>query len=211
MAIPDSTGIIEAKGNPVAAEFDRERFEALVLFIADRRKDDPRFGRTKLAKALFYSDFAAYRDTGGALTGASYIRMPFGPFPKELDRTESALSDRGVVYLDYVKDVYEEKRIVSLAPPPDLSGLFESWALQLVATWTDRIASATAREISRLSHHHPGWLIARETGEPIPYSTALLPQERPTGQDAEKAREIARERGWLSDEGWIWERDPAQS
>jgi Protein of unknown function (DUF4065) len=190
----------------VARQFDRERFEGLVLFIAHRRAEDPRFGRTKLAKALFYSDFDVYRDHGESLTGATYIRMPFGPFPQELTETETALSNRGIVYLDYVKDVYEEKRLVPIEPLPDLSGLFEPWELQVVGTWADRIASATAREISRLSHHHPGWLIARNTGEPIPYETALLPQEPPTGLQAEQAKEIARDRGWLSGAGWLWER-----
>lgn len=101
-------------------EFNQARFEALVLFIAHRRKDDERFGRTKLAKALFYSDFDAYRDQGRSLTAATYIRMPFGPFPRELRATEQTLYDRGVVYLDYVKDVYEEKRIIPLEPLPDL-------------------------------------------------------------------------------------------
>ena len=192
-------------------EFNAAKFEALVLFIAHRRENDPRFGRTKLAKALFYSDFDAYRDQGESLTGATYIRMPFGPFPKELEATEHALNDRGVVYLDYVKDVYEEKRIVPRGSLPDLSGLVEEWELQLVGIWTDRIALATAREISRLSHHHPGWLMARETGEPIPYQTALMPHEPPTGQQMERAMEIARERGWLSDKGWIWQRDTAQN
>lgn len=192
-------------------EFNSGRFEGLVLFIADRRKDDPRFGRTKLAKALFYSDFGVYREQGEPLTGATYIRMPFGPFPEELDEIERSLQERGLVYLDYVKDVYEEKRIVPLKPLPDLRGVVEPWALHVVATWADRVALATAREISRLSHHHPGWLLARETGKPIPYETALLPQERPTGRDVERAKEIAHERGWLSDRGWIWERDSTQN
>jgi chloramphenicol 3-O-phosphotransferase len=132
--------------------------------------------------------------------------MPFGPFPRELEATENGLSDRGVVYLDYVKDVYEEKRIVPLTPLPDLSGLFEPWALHLVGTWTDRVAAAAARGISRRAHQQPGWLMARETRETIPYETALLPQERPTGQEAERAKQRARDRGWLSDAGWIWER-----
>jgi hypothetical protein len=187
------------------ATFSREKFEDLVRFIADRRKDDPRFGRTKLAKALFYSEFDAFRDTGEPLTGATYIRMPFGPFPKELDTIEQALSDRGLVYLDYVTDVYEEKRIVPLTFAPNLSDRFEPWVPELVGMWTDRVASATAREISRLSHFHPGWLMARETGVRIPYETAMLPQDRPTGMQAERARRIARERGWLSASGaWQW-------
>lgn len=186
--------------------FSPEKFEALVLFIAHRRKDDARFGRTKLAKALFYSEFEAYREHGAALTGATYIRMPFGPFPEQLEATEKALAVREVVYLDYVKDVYEEKRIVPLQLLPDLDGLFEPWVFELVGIWTDRVASASAREISRLSHHHPGWLLARETGKAIPYETTFLPQERPTGLQAERAKRIARERGWLSATGaWQWD------
>jgi len=188
--------------------FNRERFEGLVLFIAHHRNDDARFGRTKLAKALFYSDFDAFRDQDEALTWANYVRMPFGPFPQELEETEHALEARGAAHLDYVKDVYEEKRLIPAGPAADLHGLFEQWELELVGTWADRIATATAREISRLSHHHPGWLLAQHTGEPIPYSTALLPQERPTGPDVERAKEIARDRGWLTDGGFIWERSP---
>lgn len=191
----------------VEPAFNQQKFEGLVLYIAHHRKDDAQFGRTKLAKALFYSEFDYYRDTHESLTGATYIRMPFGPFPKELEETERALADRGVVYLDYVKDVYEEKRIVPLGPPPDLGDLFESWVLHHVGRWADRVGSATAREISRLSHHHPGWLMARETGVPIPRETSFLPQERPTGQQAERAKQVARERGWLSDAGWVWERN----
>jgi hypothetical protein len=188
--------------------YDAEKFEALVLFIAHYRQHDEQFGRTKLAKALFYSEFSAYRELGEPLTGATYIRMPFGPYPKQLEEAETHLSGRGLVYLDYVKATYEEKRIIPQTDsPPDMAGLFEPWALQLVETWAERVGSASAREISRLSHHHPGWLIAREVGEPIPYSTSLLPQERPTGLDAARAEEVARERGWLSEAGWVWERE----
>jgi len=192
----------------MAAEFDRERFEALVLYIAHRRRDDLKFGRTKFAKVLFYSDFDVFRDTGKPLTGATYQRMPFGPFPRELEETEAAMSERQDVFLDYAKGEYEERRIIPLVPLPDLRHLFP-WELGLVDTWIDRIASASARDISRLSHYHPGWLIAGETGVDIPYETAHLPQERPTGQQAERAKEIARAEGWLRNGEWIWERTPA--
>jgi hypothetical protein len=61
----------------IMAAFDRERFEGLILYIAHRRRDDVRFGRTKLAKVLFFSDFSVYQDQGEPLTGATYIRMTF--------------------------------------------------------------------------------------------------------------------------------------
>lgn len=46
-------------------EFNRERFEALVLYIAWKTRDDPEFGRTKLAKVLFYADLETYAATAG--------------------------------------------------------------------------------------------------------------------------------------------------
>ena len=158
--------------------FQADRFDALLLHIAGSTSDDERFGRTKLAKVLFYSDFEIYRDQREPLTGATYIHMPFGPFPRELDDAEKRLEAAGLIRLDYKKDSYEEKRIVLTAHAPDLRS-FESWQVQLVDAWIRRIRAATAKQISDLSHKHPGWLIAYRTGDEIPYATALLPQERP--------------------------------
>jgi hypothetical protein len=190
------------------ASFDRQRFEGLILYVAYRRRDDLRFGRTKLAKVLFYSDFSVYQDQGEPLTGATYIRMPFGPFPKHLDEAEAALAAQGLAVLDHeVGSDYEEKRIIPIKGPPEVSGLFEAWQLHVVDDWTDRIASATAKQISDLSHRHPGWLIAGRVGGEIPYETAILPQGRPGPLEARKAEEVARGRGWQSAGGeWIWER-----
>jgi hypothetical protein len=190
-------------------EFDRKRFEALVLYVAHRRRDDERFGRTKMAKVLFFSDFSVYQDQGEPLTGATYVRMPFGPFPEALDEAEKALEERGLVVLaHHGENEYEEKRIIpTKGPPPDLRDLFEEWQLLVVNDWVDRVASATATQISEMSHHHPGWLLAEKNGEPIPYETAILPQSRPTASEASRAKEVARDRGWQSGDGeWLWER-----
>ncbi len=188
--------------------FDRKRFEALVLYIAHRRREDERFGRTKMAKVLFYSDFSVYQDQGKPLTGATYIRMPFGPFPKALEETENALEERGLAVLAHdVEDDYDEKRIIPTKSAPDLRNLFEGWQILVVNDWIDRVGAATATQISEMSHHHPGWLLAKKNGDPIPYETAILPQARPTAYEASRAKEVARGRGWQSSDGkWIWER-----
>ena len=165
------------------AEFDRNRFEALVLYIAHRRRDDGRFGRTKMAKVLFYSDFSIYQDQGESLTGATYIRMPFGPFPEALEDTEEALEAKGLAVLAHDGEgEYDEKRIIPTKGAPDLRSLFEEWQILAVNDWIDRVAAATATQISEMSHHHPGWLLAKKNGETIPYETAILPQSRPTAR-----------------------------
>lgn len=200
-------GSLSTKGIRMA-EFDRNRFEALVLYIAHRRRDDGRFGRTKMAKVLFYSDFSIYQDQGESLTGATYIRMPFGPFPEALEETEEALEAKGLAVLAHDGEgEYDEKRIIPTKGAPDLRSLFEEWQIRVVNDWIDRVAAATATQISEMSHHHPGWLLAKKNGETIPYETAILPQSRPTALEASRAKEVARGRGWQSSDGkWLWER-----
>ncbi len=187
-------------------DFDRQRFDELVLFIAHETRNDPRFGRTKLAKVLYYSDFDVYRSTEQALTGAKYVHKPFGPFPKPLDGAEMRLAGAQRVQLAHTVDEGEEKRII----PLDLShadALFEPWQLELVRSWIRKISKDSTTKVSNDSHDLPSWRLTEEEAE-IPYAMALLPQERPSPQEAKEAEDLARERGWLTDEGWIWERQP---
>jgi hypothetical protein len=35
--------------------------------------------------------------------------------------------------------------------------------------------------------------------------------EKPTEADLERAKQIAREQGWLTDDGWIWELEESET
>ena len=52
--------------------YDAKKFCELVLYIAKRSEDDPRFCAVKLNKIMYYSDFGAYRRLGQSITGANY-------------------------------------------------------------------------------------------------------------------------------------------
>jgi hypothetical protein len=189
-------------------DFDRDRMEALVLYIASATKDDKNFGRTKLAKVLFYSDFGAFRDDGKPLTGATYERWQFGPFPRELPRIERELQRAGLVDLAYDVPDAEEKKIVPTGSPPDVHSVFEPWQITLVDMYIQQFREQTAREVSDESHQHLGWRMAEER-QTIPYEAAFLPEGPPRRDQVARAKEIAREQGWFTREGWIWERDSA--
>jgi hypothetical protein len=189
--------------------FDPDRFDELVLYIAQRTQQTRDFGRIKLAKVLFYSDFTAYRETGASLTGATYIRLPKGPFPRELDAAEKRLEQNHRVRLAYDVGEYEEKRIVPLEPQGSAAAVFEAWQLDFVRSMIADIAAGTARRASDRSHEHAGWIVVERTGAEIPYAAAFVPDEPPTGLEAEKAKRIARDRAWLTDAGWQWERGTA--
>ena len=76
-------------------EFDAERFREAVLYIAWRMKDDEEFGRVKLAKTLFYTDFESYADEGAPVTGARYEHWPRGPVPPALYQLFAELQRTG--------------------------------------------------------------------------------------------------------------------
>lgn len=186
--------------------FDRERFEALILYIVWRTYKDRQFGRVKLAKTLFYSDFESYFETGQPLTGATYIGLAQGPFPEQLAEAEQSLRKRKLIRLEYDKDEYETKRIVPLGEPPYAEDIFQRAQLIKVVEWIAKLQKGTARAVSDESHKHPGWRIAGTEGNVIPYETAFLPQGPPTAEAVERAITRGREEGLLSDDGWIWER-----
>jgi len=64
--------------------YDEAKFAELVLYVAGKSVDDPGYGRTKLNKILFYSDFTAYEQLGESITGAEYQKLRYGPAPRRL-------------------------------------------------------------------------------------------------------------------------------
>ena len=186
--------------------FDQGRFEALVLWIAHETKDDPNFGRTKLAKVLFYSDFDAFREDGAPMTGATYARYPYGPFPVELERTEKSLVAAGDADLKDDVPEGEEKKLYPLRDPPDVHALFDQWQITNVSAYITRFSNQSSGQVSDDSHKLPGWLMVAAR-KPIPYETAFLPTEPPSDDQVQRGLRLARRRGWLTDDGWICERE----
>lgn len=189
--------------NGLSVEFNRERFEALVLYIAWRTRDDPEFGRTKLAKVLFYSDLAIYAETGRPLTGAVYIHRAFGPFPAELDSLEEKVHGERIARSQRIEapwDIEDDRESLKILPrrePPGLSKTFEEWDVQryVVDSYIDKISRMGSWKVSDDSHKHPGWLMTDEYEE-IPYHAALISRREPDERDRERVEQLAREHGW---------------
>lgn len=195
-----------------ASGFDRRKFEELVLYIAERTADDPEFGRIKLAKTLFYADFEAYRLHGESITGAPYQAWEYGPYPPALESAINRLKNEGLI------DIHAgpPDRIVPRQGARAAERKRFGDLLGLVDEWTKRIQQETAESIKKQVHQHFAWKLFRQEGlakgvenEPIPYSAASLPAGPPRKDQVARARRIARERGWLTDEGFVWEREPS--
>ena len=170
---------------------NQTKLNELILYVARKSEDDPRFGAVKLNKILYYADFSAYRLTGASITGATYQKLNEGPAPREMLPTRRILLDSGdieIVHRPYFTGI--QQRIVATREP-DIS-VFTTEELRIADEVVSFFRHMTAREISDFSHREPGWILT-ELGEDIPYHTAWLSSE-PVPQEAEEyGRELVRQ------------------
>jgi uncharacterized phage-associated protein len=171
-------------------EFDKDRFKQLVLYIAWATRDDARFGRTKLAKTLFYLDFDAYATDGRSVTGARYEHWEHGPFPPVLYRVEEELEREGLATLD--RAAGQEIKLRA-REEPNLEHL--NWEPHAADVVIRQITPQATWRVEDESHEHPGWRVTRMFEE-IPYRTVHIDAEGPTQADIARAEQIAREHGW---------------
>lgn len=173
-------------------DFDQGQFEQLVHYIAWKTRDNPDFGRVRMAKVLFYVDFTHFAGEGKSLTGAAYKAERFGPFPPCLTTAEEHLVEKGLVHSDRIagkeREEGDENRVVALKEPAVQP---EGYLLELVDHWIDEISSiSTARWLSTKTHDLPGWKLARPKEEDIPYETVFIGTRKPPDRAVERGREL---------------------
>jgi hypothetical protein len=177
-----------------------EKLRELILYIAARMEKDDHAGqgRIKLAKLLWLSDFEAFRRLGESITGVRYIADELGPAPEgEL----LALRD---LEGDLILEPGYDKQRLPRAQRPANTQLFTKDELALVDELLAKYREWTGKQLVDLAHAFPGYKMV-ERGELVPMESAFLASEPPSDADVERAKEIARERGWLSPDGeWQW-------
>jgi len=175
-------------------EYDQARFEDLVLLIAWEMRDDPHFGRTKLAKTLFYVDFDVYAGEGESLTGSTYQHWDHGPFPPQLYGVERSLYRQGRAI---IKEPAHEGDEAKLVPTHEPTTAFEPWVYVVVQRRARALAEDPSWQVEEASHRHRGWELTRDREE-IPYHTHFIPQDRKRPPDIafEIGRRVVREHEW---------------
>ncbi len=170
---------------------DDAKLEELIILIASRSEDDPRFGSTKLNKLLFFADFLAYVKRGEAITNHVYMRLPNGPAPRAmLPITKRMISAKCLAIQE--RDHYGRTQKVPVALREPNLELFSSEEIAIVTDVLDSFKKSNAKGISALSHNFDGWKLAKD-GENIPYEVALVQFKKPRKQDIEKALAIRAE------------------
>ncbi len=180
----------------ITPNYDSERFRRLALYIASRSSNDPAFGKTKLAKLLFYRDFLAYGELGSPITGATYSKFPYGPFPRVLSDELNKLEDLGegvVVPADYFGQ--EQERLVALKEID--AAIFSSPEISIVEQVLEALRDEDAAGVARLSHLEPAWQFVEEW-KAIPYELAFVSGDPPSEEALRVGEEVAERLGLVS-------------
>ena len=149
--------------------YNPKKMQAALLFFCDMVRNGS-LGRTKLAKLLYFLDFDHFEQHGIPVTGADYVHMPRGPYPKQMQMELRRMS--GLV--QEVKEQsgpYTQYRY-SIMPgiEPSLDG-FRPTELKLLFDIVKKWENQTAAELVAASHGEAPWVATAE-GETIPYEYA---------------------------------------
>jgi hypothetical protein len=154
-----------------------KKLKELILYIAEKCKDDASFGATKLNKILFISDFNCFGLSGHSITDSKYMHKPNGPVAKRTLPAIHALIEEGRA--KEVEDTYfghVRRRVVPLTGSN--TSMFSEDELSLVEDAIEKTRYLTATELSQWTHTLIPWLITTE-GEEIPYSSVFVINDLP--------------------------------
>jgi uncharacterized phage-associated protein len=172
-----------------------EKLGEMLLHIAQKSANDPKFGAVKLNKLVFFSDCVSFIQTGKTITGSKFMRLGKGPVPKRLVPVREKLiaEKRAAVQKKPLVSGWEQHRLVAL-DSPRLDSLFTAGEITLVDSIIEELKNHTADEISDLSHAMPAWNIANDKEE-IPIESAFILSLVPSPQDEVRALELAETHG----------------
>ncbi len=154
--------------------FDKQRFKALMLYLAHENRDSETFGLTKLSKLLYYCDTRAFVRTGKSITGSEYLKEKRGPLPRHLYETMREMEAEGTVRTETRQaGDFTQWRLVPLIPTSKFIGQFSEAEREMIDEVDRGMRGMTGAQVTEYSHGEVGWRVTPER-EPIPYESAYF-------------------------------------
>ena len=175
-------------------EMDSEsKLRNLILYIANLCINDPTFGKTKLNKILYFSDFQKFKESGKPISGAEYYKDQFGPVPKNINSLLQEMFVEGDIIVKSQQVIDHDRYKIVAIKDPDLS----DYSVEDISTIDEFVRlfwGKTAKEVSEMSHGK-AWHIV-DYYESIPYEAAYVSDEPITEEDIEATNKMASEHNW---------------
>ena len=153
--------------------FDKDKFRQTLLYILSVCGGKANIGETVLYKLLYFIDFNAFEILGKPVTGMQYVKMQFGPVPRQGQYREAVkeMVDKNELKI-FMQEYYgmPQKRYVALADP-DIK-VFSIEEKELIDREIRVLSDFTATKIAEYAHGDAPWVLA-EDGEPIRYADVI--------------------------------------
>lgn len=157
-----------------------EKLTELIIHIANRNRDNRKFGKLKLLKILFHADFRAYNELGRPITGIQYRRFPYGPVGT--DALNAIEQDEHLAFKEtyYPEFPHAQIRVLATREATRLTELLGADELEIVEAEIRRMWDMSAEEVSSQSHGSAWGNVA--SFAPIPYESAFLAEPAEVGE-----------------------------
>lgn len=169
-----------------------KKFDELLVYIAEKSKDDPKLGDKKLNKLLYFADMTAYRRTGKPITGAAYQHEEHGPIARPLKKARRSLKGKRLAVKKREYHGYPQTVTVALDDPDP--SVFTEEELAIVDEILDAYKDMDGKEMEDIAHQEPGWQMTVD-GEAMPYRYALIAREA-SPRAVKRGKELAKHLGW---------------
>lgn len=147
-----------------------EMLQQVILYFLEHI-NNVHLGRTKLMKLLYLVDFDHYEAHGVSIMGATYRKLPHGPYPDKIEQFIAKMEKAGLVReVKMERKGYIQHRLITLNgkfDPGKFSGTEIKVLERVAADWAD----ATAAQIEGATHREAPWA-ATQAGKKIDYEMA---------------------------------------
>ncbi|WP_343795231.1 type II TA system antitoxin MqsA family protein [Bacillus carboniphilus] len=123
----------------------------MILFFASKGVQ-----KTKLMKLLFYTDFLNYKRNLLSMSGMPYVRLPYGPVPKDHDLLISTIDKNDMIDIEY--EFVNDYTIINIKALKEFDDtLFSEEELEILRQVNEYFNNFGSVAISNFSHEEDGW------------------------------------------------------
>lgn len=138
------------------SSFNLNKLINMILFFAQKGVQ-----KTKLMKLLFYTDFLGYKRNLLSISGTPYVKLPFGPVPKDHDLLLSSIEKNELINIEY--EFINEYTIINIQSKKEFdSTLFTDDEINILNSVKNQFRGYGSVAISDFSHKEEGWINTEE-------------------------------------------------
>lgn len=168
------------------------KFMQLIMFFAHHEAVKP-LGKTKLFKLLYFTDVTHLRTAGEPITGAEYLKYPYGPVPTQGDYALKELQKHRFISQKRVSITTTTfMREMTALQIPDMT-MFTEQEMLTIHEVIQQYGEDTASVLSWKSHQESAWLFAND-GRPL----FLTTEKHSPKKDRKNAEAIALLEQWYA-------------